>query len=181
MQRRGNKMNVFKLSSIAFASTLLLGCATNEVKDLRHLEKSPEERAFGDLEPYAVEMLDELRLLAKTRSAHAQALKGPEQRRQERMLSTMVLPGFEKVVDWNCDCEVETAVKGIAETVGYGSDRVFTYGQKPPGGVFVSIKLKDQPINDAIKIIDSEKGAQVDIMVDNRLKTIVVKYLETKA
>jgi hypothetical protein len=142
-------------------------------------EPSVIERAFGGLEPYAIELQDELRLLAKTRSAKAQAMKTSEQRRQEKMMSTIVLPGFERRVDWNCECEMETVAKGIADLVGIGRDRVFIYGAKPPGGVWIDLVLVNQPINDALKMIDAEKGAQVDLFVDTKINTIVVKYLET--
>ncbi|KAB0482456.1 hypothetical protein F7Q91_03340 [Vibrio chagasii] len=163
-----------------FCFISLTGCTSSQVVDHSEMDiPSVEERAFGGLEPYAIELLDELRLLAKTRSAKAQAIKPFGQRRQEKMLSTMVLPGFDKRVDWNCQCEVETIAKGIAEKVGYGSERVFTYGRKPPGGVWVNLVLNDQPIKDAISMIDAEKGAQVDFMIDHKVKTIVVKYLET--
>ncbi len=166
-----------------FLTTFLIaltGCSSTASVQPKVEEVSVEERVFGNLEPYAQELLDELRLLAKTRSALAQASKGAEMRRQERMLSTYVIPGFDKRVDWSCGCEIETAMKGIAEIVGYGYQRVFTYGQKPPGGVWVDIQLNDDPIQDALRIIDAEKGAQVEIVVDNKLKTIVIKYLETQ-
>mgnify|MGYP000477623171 FL=1 len=170
-----------KFLAILFISlTAITGCSSSTVVDHSEMDlPSVEERAFGGLEPYAIELLDELRLLAKTRSAKAQAMKPLEQRRQERMLSTMVLPGFDKKVDWSCQCEVETIAKGIAERVGYGSERVFTYGTKPPGGVWVNLALNNQPIKDAINMIDAEKGAQIDFMIDHKVKTIVVKYLET--
>jgi len=162
------------------AQFLVVGCASNEANDLSTLpEPTVLERAFGGLEPYAIELQDELRLLAKTRSALAQASKGQEQRRQEKMMSTMVLPGFERRVDWNCPCEIEEVAKGIADRTGIGRDRVFVYGSKPPGGVYINLVLKNQPINDAIKMIDAEKGAQVDLLIDSKIKTIVVKYLET--
>lgn len=159
---------------------ILSSCATHEAKDYSDMpEPSVIERAFGGLEPYAIELQDELRLLAKTRSAKAQAMKTTEQRRQEKMMSTMVLPGFDRRIDWNCECEMETVAKGIADQVGIGRDRVFVYGAKPPGGVWIDLELVNQPINDAIKIIDAEKGAQVDLYIDSKIKTIVVKYLET--
>ncbi|MDA0146188.1 hypothetical protein OCT63_18335 [Vibrio sp. RW] len=164
----------------ALLPLILSGCASNEVKDYSQMEKpSVVERAFTGLEPYAIELQDELRLLAKTRSAKAQANKTSEQRRQERMMSTVVLPGFDRRVDWNCECEIETVAKGIADLVGIGRDRVFVYGSKPPGGVWINLVLNNQPINDALKMIDAEKGAQIDLLVDTRINTIVVKYLET--
>lgn len=159
---------------------ILSACATHEAKDYTDMpEPSVVDRAFGGLEPYAIELQDELRLLAKTRSAKAQAVKTSEQRRQEKMMSTFVLPGFERRVDWDCECEMETVAKGIADQVGIGRDRVFVYGAKPPGGVWIDLVLVNQPINDALKMIDAEKGAQVDLYVDTNIKAIVVKYLET--
>lgn len=172
-------------SSLAILSITisLTGCTTNNATDYSNLPEPRDavEQVFHDMQPYAVELLDEMRLLSKTRSAKAQAAKPIEQRRQERLLSTVVFPGFDKRISWHCPCEVNTVAKGIAERVGYGADRVFSYGTRPPGGVMVNINLENRPVNDVIKMIDTQVGAQIDFTIDPTHKTIVVKYLETSS
>ncbi|EHA1126465.1 hypothetical protein FG475_15195 [Vibrio navarrensis] len=155
------------------------GCATVDVKDYSALEvKSNQPEAFNEIEYLAVELLDEVRLLSKTRSAKAVASKPVEQRKAEIALSTYQYDGFDRVTTWSCDCEITTVMKGVAERVGWGSERVFIYGTPPPGGIFVQVNLNNRPIQDVLKIVDSQKGSQVDVNINTTLRTIIVKYIE---
>lgn len=161
------------------AAAAISGCAATIEPDKRTIGTDPEPvQAFAEVQEYSIELLDEMRLLAKTRSAKAMASKTAEQRRQEALQATTILPGFDKLTTFRCNCEIETVMRGVASRAGYDANNVFTYGTRPPGGVIVDVAINNEPLNNVLKLVDAQKGSQVDIRIDQRFKTIIIKYLE---
>lgn len=173
-----NSKQAMLLTALALLD--ITGCSTNDYVDHSDEEiKREVPLAFSSIEHLSIELLDEVRLLAKTRSAKAIVSKPIEQREAEIALSTYTYDGFDQNTSFICDCEVTTIIESVAERVGYGKERVFVYGTKPPGGVMVNVDIQNKPLQSILNIIDASKGSHVDIAVNPDIRTIVIRYLET--
>ena len=160
----------------------LTACTNPSVVDHSDLEPdAPIRSAFQSLAPYASELVAELDLLARIRSANSNAAMTPEDKQNQLLLYTGGPENFNKVVTWSCGCEVETIMKGLAQKVGFPVDHVYVYGDKPPGGVFVNLQLDNEPAIHALAAIDAAKGSQVDVVISKRFKTVIIKYKEVQS
>ncbi len=154
----------------------LSGCTSvgdyNPSDDLSANKKS----ALNSLVQISIEARDELRLLAKTQEAAAFESLSKEQHDQKEFQALKTLEGFRGKVDFSYDGPSTKAAHAIAKMAGY---KYKQYGK--PLNVFqepwVSINIKDQPLNEALKELGMQTGKNVRIEVYEPAKLLRYVYV----
>jgi hypothetical protein len=177
--KKGNKKAIL---SIFTAAVILQGCQaqkntipqSNEMVNHGgkiHQVSAPDP--LLEIKRVSIEARDELRLLAKAEQAASQVSMTKEQHEQKSFQALHVPSGFAQHVTIEYLGPAEVVSKLVAEAAGY---EFRSYGKKPVISMYVSLSLKDQPLNDALKEIGMQTGESAMLEVYEEGKIIILNY-----
>jgi len=165
------------LLSMLASSAALTGCVGQTTTKPVTFEPVTSQATAVDpileIKRISIEARDELRLLAKAEQARTQASMTADQHAQKSFQALHVPKGFEQHVTLDYTAPAEEVAKLIAEAAGY---EFKSYGVKPVVSMFVSVKLDDQPLNDALKEVGLQTGNSAILEVYEEGKIIVLNY-----
>jgi hypothetical protein len=126
-----------------------------------------------ELKEIAIESRDELRLLAKAKESMAQASMTPAQHQQRSYQAITVPQGFEKRVQFKYYGKASEAAKAIGAVAGY---TVKLEGNPTPNEPFVSIRIMNAPLNDALRELAMQTGDAIRIEIHQPAKLMRFVY-----
>lgn len=126
-----------------------------------------------ELKEIAIESRDELRLLAKAKESMAQASMTPAQQQQRSYQAITVPQGFEKRVQFKYYGKASEAAKAIGAVAGY---TVKLEGNPTPNEPFVSIRIMNAPLNDALRELAMQTGDAIRIEIHQPAKLMRFVY-----
>lgn len=151
------------LIGLAVASVILSGCATSNATFKEDTGLDPTSRkAFSELRDISIEARHELRILAKAQESIAQESLTKNQHEQRFFQATHVPDGFEKRVDFSVTDQALKAAEAVAIVAGY---KFKVTGKPLSNEPWVRIRLKDQPLNDALKELGVQTGDSIRIEI----------------
>lgn len=148
--------------AIALSAMALSACANNMSRDDDSVVIVPSASVGEELKEISIEARDELRLLAKAKEAMAQQSMTPAQQQQRAYQAVVVPQGFEKRVQFVYYGRASEAAKAIGAVAGY---TVKIEGKTIPNEPYVSIRVMNAPLNDALKELGMQTGSAVRIEV----------------
>ncbi|MEZ8292754.1 DotD/TraH family lipoprotein [Vibrio splendidus] len=165
--------NKITLSSVMMSAMLLSGCASNE--PLPEAPKVINSRALDALASIAVETRDEMRLLAKSQDSIAQAKLTKEQHEQRYINATLVPDGFEVITErFDAVGPASDVAEKLAAVAGYE----FKETTRPSSveEPWVNIRIRNQPLNDALYEIGIQTGDVVSVQAYGAAKLMLFRY-----
>lgn len=153
----------------AITSSLgLTGCASNSSSAAKVAE--PSVHPLDELRVLAVEARDELRLLAKIVDAKNAPTLTKDQHAQKQFQATFVPKGFERNATFAYVGPASKAAEAIAKVAGY---EFKILGHRTPNEPFVSIKIDNLPLNEALKELGVQTGSAIRVEIHDRLMVLV--------
>lgn len=150
----------------------LTGCASQHTARTSSVTVTPPVHPINELRSVAVEVRDELRLLAKTADAVNTPALTPEQHAQRSFQATFVPKGFDKNATFMFTGNASKAAEALAKTAGY---QFKVIGKRMPNEPWVSININNQPLNDALRELGVQTGTAMRIEIHDQLMVLVYK------
>lgn len=160
MPQKGHLKPTSKLAVLVAASLLFSGCAVNSERPA--IDAKPDLNSMKYLEDLADEARTELRILAQMKQATATKAMTDEQHRQFAINALTVPPGFEEKVDFEITDHAEVVAEAVAAMAGYEFKVV---GDSDGHEDIVSIRLRKEPLNKALKEIGAQTGDFIDVQL----------------
>ena len=160
-----------KLSVLALAVGLA-GCAGHTPVS-RMVVVDPPAHPLNELRSIAVEARDELRLLAKVVDAKNAPSLTPEQHVQEEYQATHVPVGFERNAQFSYTGPASKAASALAQVAGY---KFRTLGEPLPNEPWVTIRINNLPLNEALKEIGVQTGTAIRLEIHEASRLMVLVY-----
>lgn len=150
------------------------GCAsTSQVPSPTLAE--PDYDSIEVLKDVSIEARHELRLLAKMQEASAMKSMSREQHEQRTFQSIHVPRGFDIRQDFYHEGGYAVdAAEAMALLAGYDFKVLNESGSQK---INVNIKIKNQPLNEALKELGAQTGDLAEISVDEAANLIEFRYL----
>ncbi|WP_281188470.1 DotD/TraH family lipoprotein [Vibrio harveyi] len=170
---------VLKLASIA-SICILAGCASTV--DVNKNAPAPDTKPNlidTELQSLTTELIDAHNRLVSTRQLKEQSLVTKNEA-QSKLMQTK-FSGLDVVRDFDCQCDLKTAMQALAINLNWDMDKVLELGRKPAQGVPVTIKQKNKPLSLVLESVDRQVGHFVDIRVDPNYETILIQYVALDA
>ncbi|MEI8659200.1 DotD/TraH family lipoprotein [Vibrio sp. Hal054] len=172
-------LKIGKVACLSLVSALsLVGCANkNEVAinqtapDAEHSRPTMIDQEIVSL---SRQLIDETRKLANQRQLKLDSTF----QEQKKVSSTKykTFSGLEVKRDFDCDCDIKTALQSLAINLNWDMDSVYEIGRKPAQGVPVEIHFKNMPMSTMLEMLDVQVGSFVDIRLDPNFETILISY-----
>lgn len=164
-----------KWGVVAISMIGLSGCASNSKAPSPALAE-PDYNSIEVLKDVSIEARHELRLLAKMQEASAMKSMSKEQHEQRTFQSIHVPRGFDIRQDFYHEGGYAVdAAEAIALLAGYDFKVLNESGSQK---ITVNIKIKDQPLNEALKELGAQTGDLAEISVDEAANLIQFRYLQ---
>ena len=163
--------NVFILSCLVSLTACVQKVATNPTAPAPSNKPNMIDTEIEDL---SRQLIDEQRKLANIRQAKLDASFA--QNKQPSSKLSKKFSGLDINRNFQCNCDIKTAMQAIAATLNWDVNKVLEIGRKPAQGVPVQIHLKDQPLIVALEQIDIQTGHFTDIRIDPAFQTILITY-----
>jgi len=157
------------LSLLAVA--VISGCSMNSSEKLEF--NNLDSEALNELVKVSIETRDEFRLLAKSQEAIAQKAMTKEQHEARFIKATTIPVGFEKISDFEYQGKASKAAKALAVMAGYSFAP--SLGVPPANEPWVHIKIKNSPLNDALKELGLQTGDSIRIEVYAKVMRLIYK------
>lgn len=169
-----NNKNIV-LGGLIASAILVSGCASSPKSASPRLAE-PDFSSVEVLKDVSIEARHELRLLAKMQEAAAMQSMTKEQHEQRTYQALTVPRGFEVRQDFYHEGGYAVdAAEALALMAGYDFDVLNEAGsQKIP----VDIKIKNKPLNEALRELGAQTGDLAEISVDEAANLIVFTYLK---
>lgn len=160
-----------KLTFLA-AAIALSGCANNTPLT-RNVVVDPPAHPLNELRSIAVEARDELRILAKVVDAKNAPSLTKEQHAQKEFQATHVPAGFERNAQFSYTGPATKAAHALAQVAGY---KFRTLGAPIPNEPWVTIRINQLPLNEALKEIGVQTGTAMILEVHEASRLMVLVY-----
>ncbi len=152
--------------ALFMALPLVVSCTSTKV--VTHETKGPDPLEV--LPELAVEIRDELRILAKSRDMQARAQLTPAQAKSYQDELFARLPGFEQRITIDTTSRPEDVAKLIATAAGYDFVPPKT---QPPVPFVVTMKLVDVTLYEALRALNAKIGKAARLVVHTQPRRVI--------
>jgi len=165
MSKNGFMSEKTGLATALGAVLFLSGCASNQSS--MGNDAQPDLDSMKYLEEVADEARLELRILAQMKQATSAGDMTDADHKQFAINALEVPPGFEKLVDLDIVDHAEVVAEAVAAYAGYRFDVI---GDNDGHKIPVTLKLSNDPLNDALKELGAQTGDMAEIhIVPNKM------------
>lgn len=169
-----NKKNLI-LGGVLTSAFIITGCSTAP-KSISPALAEPDYSSIEVLKDVSIEAKHELRLLAKMQEAASMQSMTKEQHEQRTFQSLTVPRGFETRQDFYHEGGYAVdACEALALMAGYDFKVLNESGSQR---ITVNMKIKNKPLNDALRELGAQTGDLAEISVDEAANLIIFKYLK---
>lgn len=164
-----------KLLPFMLVAAALTGCASSgtNIPSKEVVLVQPERSALDEIKHISIEARDEMRLLAKYQEALALESLTQQQHEQKFYQSVYIPPGFEQEVDMKLTDDALRVAQALATIADYKLDVVGAPASMIPP---VSIDIKGEPLNEALKELGTQTGDVITIEIYPAAKLMKFEY-----
>ncbi|MDN3661077.1 DotD/TraH family lipoprotein [Vibrio agarivorans] len=167
------RVNVkFALLAIAIINTITACSSSVAINETAPPSNQQRNLIDVELESFTQDLID-----ANNRLVSARKTKVDLQYEQHsKKLKPTKFSGLDINRDFDCTCDLKTALQVLSIQLGWDMNKVLEIGRKPAQGVPVSVQQRNQPLSLVLESLDMQVGHYVDIRIDPNFESILIEY-----
>lgn len=125
-----------------------------------------------ELDSYTQALIDANNRLVSARVTKVEAVRS----QKEAQFKHNKFSGLDMKRNFDCECDLKTAMQVFAIQLGWDMEKVLEIGRKPAQGVPVTVSQRDKPLALVLESLDTQVGHFVDIRIDPTFESILIEY-----
>lgn len=161
---------------IGITTTCILAGCSNQLK-VNENAPSPSSKPNlidAELKSFSQQLIDANNRLVNARNAKIRSIE-MRNHENDKLMATK-FSGLDVKRDFDCRCDLLTAMQALAINLNWDMNKVLEVGRKPAQGVPVDVSINNQPLALILEQVDMQVGHFADIRIDPNFESILIEY-----